>query len=341
MAGKERQSNIELLRVVAMLAVVMVHLDGASLTLPKPPCNLVSVSARSWWIISVEAVTIIGVNCFTLISGYFGIHARSKGLAKFTLQCLFYSVLIYLASAVIPVFSGGEAAFSWLKFAESWLVFTHTDLWYVPAYLGLYLLSPLLNAGVKCLKKRDFALALMAFIVYNVWAGWLCGGKFNQNGYTLIQLVMMYLIGRYIGEYCAIPDACRSVVRRWSIAVYVCSTAAIAVMAVYVNAVQTFAYNSPLVLASSVSLFMMFATFRIRSKAVNWLAASSFAVYLVHKNPYVWVSAVRPLSRYMWSHFTLAEYTVLFLLGALAIYLAASVIDSARRALFAKLKKLN
>ena len=69
----QRQSNMELLRIVAMLAVIAVHLDGASLGLPSPQANISLLSRDDWWRLAMEAVTIVGVNCFTLISGYFGI----------------------------------------------------------------------------------------------------------------------------------------------------------------------------------------------------------------------------------------------------------------------------
>ncbi|MBR5899748.1 MAG: hypothetical protein IKZ14_09830, partial [Muribaculaceae bacterium] len=78
-----RKSNIELLRIVSIVMVLIVHLDGASLGLPEPMGNIAAVSSRDWWRLVVESFAIIGVNCFTLISGYFGIKAHWRGFAKF------------------------------------------------------------------------------------------------------------------------------------------------------------------------------------------------------------------------------------------------------------------
>ena len=61
-----RQSNLELLRIVAMFFIVVGHVfwhgfhQEASLHVP------------------VRSVVIIGVNLFVLISGYFGINLRFK-----------------------------------------------------------------------------------------------------------------------------------------------------------------------------------------------------------------------------------------------------------------------
>ena len=132
----QRQSNIELLRIVAMLAVIAVHLDGASLGLPHPVYDMSSLCARDWWRLFVEAITIVGVNCFTLISGYFGIRSSVRGFAVFSLQCLFYSVGICTAVMLAKGYAFFYVLFS-SEWADSWLIFTHNDLWYVPAYLGL------------------------------------------------------------------------------------------------------------------------------------------------------------------------------------------------------------
>ena len=46
-------------------------------------------------------------------------------------------------------------------------------------------------------------------------------------------------------------------------------------------------YSSPLVIISSVFLFLSFTKFSFHCRFVNWIAASSFAVYLVHTPPFI------------------------------------------------------
>ena len=332
---KERESNLEALRIVAMMAVIGVHLDGAALDLPKPSMDIAALPARDWWRLIVEAFTIIGVNCFTLISGYFGIRFTLKSFLRFAGQCVFYGVGICTVVMLLRVATGG--VWQWSEWGESWLVFTHTDLWYVPAYLGLFILSPLLNAGVKGLTRRQFELMLAAFVAMNVYAGWLQGGRFNATGYTIVQLVMMYLIGRYLGEYVQLRG--NRQLRYAAISVYIVASLLTAVMGVYADSLTTFAYNQPLVIASSVALFVAFATMQFRSKVVNWLASGAFAAYLLHKTPYIWVGYVRPVTRQMWEDSTLLEFTALYIAATVAIYLAAVAIDQLRRIARVKLSR--
>lgn len=320
---KERDSNFEALRVVAMCMVVVLHLDGAAVGLPTP-AGPWAAQARDWWRLAVEAGAIVGVNCFTIISGYFGIRLSWRSVARFLGVCAFYSVGV---TTVVMLMKG---EWHWGRWGEAWMVLTHTDLWYVPAYFGLCLLAPLLNAGLDALSRRQLTWTVAAFVAFNCYCGWWHGGRFNPTGYTIVQLVMMYMIGGYMRRYVDFHrDAVR--LRTWAAAVYVWMAMAVTFMGLFCRSAFTFAYNSPLVMAESVGLFIVFGTLHLRSMLVNRLAAGAFAVYLIHKHPMIWGDYLRPLMNRLWHTTTLAEYTALCLLITAGIYLACAGIDHLRR----------
>lgn len=328
MKATPRQSSFELLRIVSMAMVLVVHLDGASLGLPEPGGDIVAMSVRDWWRLVVESLTIIGVNCFTLISGYFGIRTSWRGLLKFAATCLFYSLGIYLGLVVT-----GLLPWQWNDFADAMMIFSHTDLWYVPAYLGLYLISPVLNAGVENLDKSRFKWCLIAFVAFNLYCGWWWGAQFNATGYTIVQLIMMYLIGRYIGRYGMFFTTWN---KHYYLLAFLLCSGAITLQAVFCSAAWTFAYNSPLVVLSSVAFFQWIGSMRFDNRIVNTLAASSFAVYLFHKNPLIWGNIIKPASIYMWQEFSLLTFTVFVLLAVVVIYLFTLLIDRVRIFLLSK-----
>ena len=309
-----------------MLMVLTVHADGASLGLPDLYGDVGSASSYDLWRLGIESVAIVGVNCFTIISGYFGLRLRWRNVAAFLFECVFYAVGIYTAvSLVFP------ETFSWQGWINSWLVLSHTDLWYVPAYFGLMLLSPLINAGMAAMDRGRATAVLAVFVLFNVWCGWWWHGTFNPTGYTLVQLILVYMIGRYIHLHI---DSRMMRQRRGVIAaVYIASTAGIMVSSIYIGTQQAFAYNSPLVLASTISLFMLFATLNIQSRAINYAAQSAFAVYLIHKAPLVWGNVMRPGMIRLGTALTGWQ---LFLAGCgivAGFYVIAMIIDPMRRAL--------
>lgn len=321
-----RQSNIELLRIISMLMVLAVHVDGASLGLPAPNGDFASLSGHDIWRLAVESVAIIGVNCFTMISGYFGIRLRWRSALSFLFECLFYSVSIYIFGCI----SFGK--FSWSDWIESWMVLSHTDLWYVPAYFGLMLLSPIINAGLDALPRRLFTWTLILFAAFNIWCGWWWNGSFNPTGYTIVQLILVYMISRYIRLHIS-SEAIR---RHWSlvIIVFIVSVAAIFASAVYLPSRQAFAYNSPAVLLSTVSFFLIFLSFEITVPLINYMAKSAFAVYLIHKNPVIWVNVMRPAVIHLWNSLPLPLFSLAAAGIIIGFYLIAMIIDPVRRMVF-------
>lgn len=310
-----------------MLMVLLVHADGASVGLPQAASKGIETGADIWRL-SVESLVIIGVNCFTIISGYFGINLRGRSVALYLFQCVFYAVSI--ASIAWALYPDNYGAQYW---CTSWLVLTHTQLWYVPAYFILMLLSPLINAGANQLSRTKFTALTLIFVIVNIWCGWWWSGKFNPTGYTVVQLIMMYMAGRTLAMYRR-PEAKSTCLFA---GLYLLFAAGVFVSSLYLPNLKAFAYNSPLVMAESVALFLTFLSLRFKSKKVNFLAKSAFAVYLVHKADFVWMRVFKPLTVMHWDKLTLAEFSIYILVGSMAVYILIVPIDILRRWIWSKI----
>ena len=93
-------------------------------------------------------------------------------------------------------------------------------------------------------------------------------------------------------------------------------------------------YTNPLLIIASASLLLFFSRMHLQSKAVNWLAAGSFAVYLTHQHPFVrqeYFKLVRQLDQQTTTSFQFFAEMVLFIS---AIYLSSALIDWVRRIAF-------
>jgi hypothetical protein len=55
----------------------------------------------------------------------------------------------------------------------------------------------------------------------------------------------------------------------------------------YILKLNSLNYNSPLVILSSISLFLVFRKIEIQSRKINWLAKSVLAIFIIHTSvPY-------------------------------------------------------
>ena len=76
-----RQSNMELLRIVAMLMVMVLHTGYASFGYPRTVW-LQAEPLRWLGLTMTEVYTVACVNIFVLITGWFGTTFRTKGAVR-------------------------------------------------------------------------------------------------------------------------------------------------------------------------------------------------------------------------------------------------------------------
>ena len=191
---KERESNIELLRLLAMFLVLVVHADFFSLGSPTQSDTL-SAPANAFCRFFFESLSIICVNVFVLISGWFGIKASAKGFCKFAFQCLFFLIGIYavmlscgLTSLSIKGLAGCFALLQWN--------------WFIKAYIGLYILAPILNAFVNQAEEKTFRNVLICFFAFQTLYAWCSNGAvFFEGGYSTMSFIGLYLLARYVKLY--------------------------------------------------------------------------------------------------------------------------------------------
>ena len=126
-----RDSNMELLRIIAMLLVMVVHANFRALPVPSVDECHTDVSS-SILRFATESISIICVNLFVILSGWYGIKFKVSRLTEFLFQVLFFSVVCCaLYYALNP--SGGSI----VSDVANILLLKQSNYWFVKAYLGL------------------------------------------------------------------------------------------------------------------------------------------------------------------------------------------------------------
>lgn len=281
-----RESNFELLRMLAMFFVLVVHADFAALTVPTS-ADVASAPAGTAARIFFEMAAIAGVNIFVLISGWFGIRATLKGFMKFLFQVLFYAVVIYLLFVAI-----GIAPFSWEAIYQSCILEWTENQWFIPSYILLFLFAPVLNAFTEKASGRQLGWMIAGF--YLVQTALTLIGKpaqFNE-GYSFLSFSGLYLFARWLRLH---DRAVNRLPVGWGLVI---GTILVETVADYfvikegINGVTSWllSYSSPLVVLESFGFLILFANIRKFSNSIiNWISGGCFAVYLIHFNKWVFI----------------------------------------------------
>ena len=331
-----RLSGVELLRIIAMAMVVLVHTDFWALGEPSLDfCRTEFLKASGQYL--VESFAIVCVNCFVFISGWFSIRQSVKGFANLLFQILFYSFLLYFsfcAAGIIPFDIKGFIAHS-----------NFFDYWFLACYIALYLLSPILNTFIDNATKVVARRTIWFFIALDLIFGWFVDYLLFDGGYSLLHFMVIYLIARYIRVH-----GCKwfSMDKKWDMLIYLAISilTPVAVMvaahvapSLWHHSGKLFLYNSPFIMISSVYFSLFFTKLKVRSKIINFVGASSFAVYLIHADELV---SFRYLKGYCYNLFYTHDiwyYSAAMLLLVLSLFVIAIIVDQPRKWLWSKIEK--
>ncbi len=331
--NRERNMGVELLRIVAMLMVVILHILGQGGVLAATEPGTAGYAAAYL----LETLSYCAVNCYALISGYVGGtgHFRFSRVLETHARVLFYTILITVGFvAFVPEVTG----LSLLKNAV-FPVMTG-QYWYYTAYFGVMLFEPalqLLTARMTRTGLRNLVLAAVLF--FSVLPTVFVSDVFHTaGGYSVLWLTVLYLTGAYLGKY-----GCPFLKKAWAAAlIYAACTAVtwgahmLAASGTDVPVPNLLSYTSPTILLAGAALLSVFSKLRLPEapqRAVRVFAPLSFGVYLIHAHPLVW----EYLMRERFSALAGAPAAGLFfaVIGiAAVIYAGCSLIELVRSKLF-------
>ena len=162
MQKKERMANLEVLRCVAMMMVVVLHYLGKGGLLPDLTAPL-SVQDMVAWLL--EACCIVAVNVYMMISGYFLCESSFKlsRLLTLWLQLWLYSVGIGVLAVVTGIVPAAEVSTHY--YLTLLFPVTMGHYWFLTAYLFLYILLPFVGMGLRRMTKQQFQVALVLLFV--------------------------------------------------------------------------------------------------------------------------------------------------------------------------------
>ena len=341
----KRLANIEFLRILAMLMVVMLHYLGKGELLPQVSLNM-NLTGYVAWIL--ESLSIVAVNVYVLISGYFLVESEFKPgkILKIVLQVLFYTVLLTILAFSFGLVGKEELGF--YNLIVQLFPFQLEQYWFMTSYLVLYILSPVLAMGVKALSQKNLKIVTIIFILF------LCVEKsflpvqivFDKRGYDALWFICLFLVAAYIRLYgirILEKPACALILYFTGCAFMMIEN--IALSMVYEKTGELghligspYHYNHLFCFFASLGLFMFFLKINIKeglfSTFVCKIAPYTLGVYLLHEQIYI---------RYLWPKWLWAgesQNVGMFLLktfGAVLIVFAVGILVDYIRSLVFKI----
>lgn len=352
---KIRESNYELLRIVAMFFIIVWHIiiNGNILANTKNSDYL-------YILVNILALFfIVHVNIFMLITGYYQSKSKFKlkKLIVLLLEIWFYNFFINTFLAL-----SGVVSYTKVEYLKQIMFYNTSSYWYIQCYIIIYLISPYLNKLIEfCSRKELKRLIIILLLVFSIIPFFTFDLFYTATGSTLEQYILLYFLGAYIRKY----DLNKVFLEKFNltqkrmiyITVYLIawiinsllftisfkcfdSNNGLISFVSYFLQFSKFYYSTPIVLIQTLSLFLLFGTFTFKSKFINMISKLTLGVYFIHESFYIRKNIYIFLG--IDSTFIIYSRSIILkiLLTACFIYIMSLIIEFIRTKIFDFLMKI-
>jgi len=353
---KKRDSNFELLRIIAMFMIVSYHYMAHGvrhIMSPKMSVEWLSASFfKRIFVCFFSPGGTIGVGIFFFLTGYFmyALQNNSGGgysvrrLFKLILQVYFYSIMPFCTWLICRLF--GLYTFPEITSLNQIMLFINTIIpitsgngwWFTQTYFIIFLFIPVINEYLQKLSNKQMILTLSF-----VWLFWYSSTIFPFAYKSFQKALFFYILGATIRQ-------CPIKINKWiSLFLFVVTWGFYVVLEYYDSAIiknesirdmfvkniYDALKNIVLVPGAVVSIVLFFEKTKIPyNRIINEIASTTFGIYLFHDSiigrQLIWNKIFHVLDvQYVQKYFQVnAISTILF------VFIIGSGIDFVRKTIF-------
>lgn len=288
----DRIIGVDIAKIVAMLLVVAVHVNGFGLPYAdNEPPGLGYTLLRSF----LHALFMACINIFALASGYVGIASSFKlsRMIRLWIQVVFTGLAVLVC---IDFFTNIDVQSK--DYLKACIPIAKGQYWYMTAYFMLCFVMPVLNAGIKSLAQSELRNIVLLLLGVVCIESFVCsvGALGVEGGYSFEWLLVLYFVGAYIRLYDPLNKP------KWAMLGSACVCAMIAgwmpqvvqkftfITGVHISHLFEFGgYTSPFTVIIALCVFALCLKVCIDSgraiRIVGLLSSTTLGVYLIHVQP--------------------------------------------------------
>lgn len=327
---------MDMMRITAMIFVMVFHINYYSIGLEEGTAADYSTYQLLGFSL-MKCVSMVCVNMFILISGWYSIKPTVRGLIKLTFQIWFFSIPTYLCI----VFLYDDTVFS-LNILLHLLIFG--GYWFIPAYLLLYICSPILNSFVRHASQRTYLFVLLMYWLFMFLYGWIGRETYFDHGCSPLVFFALYLTARYLKLY---PNWLSGIGTKRLVSFYICILLTSSLLCTFITinygselAEMLMQYISPFNVGLSILLLLLFSKIKMQNSLINKIGISCFSAYLLHASPFFYEKIYYPLGCYSF-HLDSFWKQFLFVVGLITALFSVSVLlDQIRIVLWRRCERM-
>ncbi len=301
---KERSSNIELLRIVAMIMIIIYHIWCHCISIQLSNDTMYFIEPHFYKKLMLFAVISpfgqIANALFILISGYFMIEKKTINITKIAKKLFSQGVyatiaLLFLSIVIYKIYSNATISFVTINYFNygSWFVG-----YYFVIILTAYLLLNKIVGKIDEKKYIELLVILFAIIQFSYITEIL--RNIASNLVIYLTGVFLYLLGGYIKKY----EPFKNVKTVFFIFGIIFTFVLIIISNYNINSsrIEVYNYTEPfrvfienypnnfiIPITLAVCFFELFRRLKIKqNKVINYISSSTLMIYLLHDNDLIY-----------------------------------------------------
>lgn len=208
--------------------------------------------------------------------------------------------------------------------------------WFIRAYIGLYIIAPLLNLFIEKSSRRTLEIFLIAFYVFQTIYGFVANDAAICRGFSTFSFIGLYILSAYLHTYISTTyhkmGGVFTAIYLTSVLCNVCLCMALCYATNSGSGAYLISYDNPLVVIGAASLIMLFSTIKIKSnKTINFIAKSAFAAYLFHATPAIVQNLYFPLIKNVFNTYSGILALLVIIACIILFYTCGILIDQLRK----------
>ena len=341
--NKNRNTNIDFIRIIGMFAIIITHLINHG----KPFIKFHKYKSE---IILLNIFCMWHVSSFGIISGLVGSKTpKFYNLLYLWITVLFYTLLFYIT------FKKKTTNIFVNSFEKIFYPVIQNKYWYFSSYFGIYPFLSSINIGISSLTRINSQKCIYFMIgIFFIWNSYYNFDSFSLNkGYSPFSLLIFYTLGVYIEKYIfyiQIKKIYRIIISISCFIIFIL----ISLSCFYINIKNSFPKLSErkknffrvgiisfpmIVQVFTLIIFIAQIKFnKVLSRIISIFAPLTFDIYLIHENPFIRNNYVKNSFKFLPNNLNLSYIHALIIKKGIVIFFFCFFISYIRNIIFRTLK---
>jgi surface polysaccharide O-acyltransferase-like enzyme len=266
---RSRAFNVDLIRTIAMVGVILLHSSGQWIISSKEMNQLTPLGITRWVIVDFyQTMGVIAVPLFLMLTGALLLQPEKqneslKGFFKKRWTRIGLPFFFWAAVYFVWDFCVQNIPFSLGVITQGMLNGPYSQFWYIYVLVGLYLLTPLLRAFLASADQtliKYFVTLWIIGVAILPFFGLLSPFMLNSNVFVISGFVGYFVLGTYLTTV---------KMRRSILCIFMALGIALTAFGTYVQVITGGTnmyffseYISPTVILAAVMMFLLLLTFK-------------------------------------------------------------------------------